>query len=401
MCTSARVRALLHARVQDEDDGATLFARTDAVLARDARYRRVDLELGAALSRHELNVAARGRRCAAWRQRRAARQRSPPCRHAPGHRAHRPRHAPATCSGAAWPPVAAARCSTAASRSAPAPMAATRTSRTRTCCCRRRPRSTPSRCWKSTPTRSRPRTAPPSASSTDRAVLPALARHSPKPTHARLLTARVLPRGRWHRSSRPGAARSAARRGWTRAWRRWSRHEPGDSRRHPGLQLKRIARSRSTGPLRSRGFPAADATGARQAAGLPRLRQHRAEAARGDRRGRRFLPAPQRQRRRAPCIRWAWKRPTPTRPRAASWPPPQRARRRTGADCAAPPWRSTWSPYSWALPRLKPGDAILLTRMEHHANIVPWQLVAAAHRRAAIKRGRDSTPEGELDLDAL
>ncbi|WP_441005087.1 aminotransferase class V-fold PLP-dependent enzyme, partial [Novilysobacter viscosus] len=32
--------------------------------------------------------------------------------------------------------------------------------------------------------------------------------------------------------------------------------------------------------------------------------------------------------------------------------------------------------YSWALPQLGPGDAIVLTRMEHHANIVPWQLVA-------------------------
>ena len=31
--------------------------------------------------------------------------------------------------------------------------------------------------------------------------------------------------------------------------------------------------------------------------------------------------------------------------------------------------------YSYALPRLKPGDAILVTTMEHHANIVPWQLV--------------------------
>ncbi|HTM71448.1 MAG TPA: aminotransferase class V-fold PLP-dependent enzyme, partial [Luteimonas sp.] len=31
--------------------------------------------------------------------------------------------------------------------------------------------------------------------------------------------------------------------------------------------------------------------------------------------------------------------------------------------------------YSWALPRLGKGDTILLTRMEHHANIVPWQLV--------------------------
>jgi len=32
--------------------------------------------------------------------------------------------------------------------------------------------------------------------------------------------------------------------------------------------------------------------------------------------------------------------------------------------------------YSFALPRLQAGDVILLTRMEHHANIVPWQLVA-------------------------
>ena len=33
--------------------------------------------------------------------------------------------------------------------------------------------------------------------------------------------------------------------------------------------------------------------------------------------------------------------------------------------------------YSFALPRLKAGDAILTTTMEHHANIVPWQIVAA------------------------
>ncbi|MBX3693012.1 SufS family cysteine desulfurase [Dokdonella sp.] len=32
--------------------------------------------------------------------------------------------------------------------------------------------------------------------------------------------------------------------------------------------------------------------------------------------------------------------------------------------------------YSHVLPRLQPGDEILVTRMEHHANIVPWQLVA-------------------------
>ncbi|MHC5003123.1 MAG: aminotransferase class V-fold PLP-dependent enzyme, partial [Planctomycetota bacterium] len=33
---------------------------------------------------------------------------------------------------------------------------------------------------------------------------------------------------------------------------------------------------------------------------------------------------------------------------------------------------------SYARPRLGPGDEILLTRMEHHSNIVPWQLVAEA-----------------------
>ena len=51
---------LSHARVQDEAIGATVIARTDAVLARDAVYRRIDLELGAALSRHELNVMLQG-----------------------------------------------------------------------------------------------------------------------------------------------------------------------------------------------------------------------------------------------------------------------------------------------------------------------------------------------------
>jgi cysteine desulfurase/selenocysteine lyase len=55
--------------------------------------------------------------------------------------------------------------------------------------------------------------------------------------------------------------------------------------------------------------------------------------------------------------------------------------------------------YSWALPRLKPGDAILLTRMEHHANLVPWQLVA--ERTGATIKVAEITPEGVLDLDAL
>ncbi len=55
--------------------------------------------------------------------------------------------------------------------------------------------------------------------------------------------------------------------------------------------------------------------------------------------------------------------------------------------------------YSWALPRLKAGDVILLSRMEHHANIVPWQLVA--ERSGATIRVAELTPDGALDMDAL
>lgn len=55
--------------------------------------------------------------------------------------------------------------------------------------------------------------------------------------------------------------------------------------------------------------------------------------------------------------------------------------------------------YSWALPRLKAGDVILVSRMEHHANIVPWQLVS--ERTGATIRVADILPDGSLDLDAL
>lgn len=51
---------LVHARLQDEAAGATSLLRTDAVLASGTEYRRVDLELGGGLSRHELNVALQG-----------------------------------------------------------------------------------------------------------------------------------------------------------------------------------------------------------------------------------------------------------------------------------------------------------------------------------------------------
>ena len=55
--------------------------------------------------------------------------------------------------------------------------------------------------------------------------------------------------------------------------------------------------------------------------------------------------------------------------------------------------------YSWALPRLKPGDVVLVTRMEHHANIVPWQLVA--QRTGATVKVAEILEDGSLDLEAL
>ena len=53
--------------------------------------------------------------------------------------------------------------------------------------------------------------------------------------------------------------------------------------------------------------------------------------------------------------------------------------------------------YSYALPQLKPGDAILTTVMEHHANIVPWQLVAA--RSGAKVKAAPIDQRGELIVE--
>lgn len=55
--------------------------------------------------------------------------------------------------------------------------------------------------------------------------------------------------------------------------------------------------------------------------------------------------------------------------------------------------------YSWALPRLNAGDVILLSRMEHHANIVPWQLIA--ERTGATIRVAELLPDGSLDMEGL
>lgn len=49
--------------------------------------------------------------------------------------------------------------------------------------------------------------------------------------------------------------------------------------------------------------------------------------------------------------------------------------------------------------RLGPGDEVLVTAMEHHANLVPWQL--ACERTGATLRHVPVTDAGALDLDAL
>jgi len=49
--------------------------------------------------------------------------------------------------------------------------------------------------------------------------------------------------------------------------------------------------------------------------------------------------------------------------------------------------------------RVKAGDEIVVTEMEHHSNIVPWQLLAA--RTGATVRWMDITDEGRLDLSNL
>lgn len=55
--------------------------------------------------------------------------------------------------------------------------------------------------------------------------------------------------------------------------------------------------------------------------------------------------------------------------------------------------------YSWGLEHLKPGDEVVLSVMEHHSNLVPWQLVA--QRTGAVLRHGGITPQGEMDLDHL
>ncbi len=52
---------------------------------------------------------------------------------------------------------------------------------------------------------------------------------------------------------------------------------------------------------------------------------------------------------------------------------------------------------SWGTANVGPGDEIVLTKMEHHSNLVPWQLLA--RRTGATLRFVDVSPEGQLVLE--
>ncbi len=53
---------------------------------------------------------------------------------------------------------------------------------------------------------------------------------------------------------------------------------------------------------------------------------------------------------------------------------------------------------AWGDRNVKAGDTLLLTEMEHHANLVPWQMLAK--RRGARLRFVPVTDDGRLDMDA-
>ena len=55
--------------------------------------------------------------------------------------------------------------------------------------------------------------------------------------------------------------------------------------------------------------------------------------------------------------------------------------------------------HSWLAPRLKAGDEVVVSQMEHHANIVPWQLLC--ERSGAVLRVAPIHDDGSLDLPGL
>jgi cysteine desulfurase/selenocysteine lyase len=55
--------------------------------------------------------------------------------------------------------------------------------------------------------------------------------------------------------------------------------------------------------------------------------------------------------------------------------------------------------YTWAREQVNAGDTVVITRMEHHSNVVPWQLLC--EERGAKLAYVELDGEGRLDLDGL
>ena len=55
--------------------------------------------------------------------------------------------------------------------------------------------------------------------------------------------------------------------------------------------------------------------------------------------------------------------------------------------------------YSWGRANLERGDVVVLTEMEHHANIVPWHMLV--QEKGIILRWLPLSPDGQLDLSTL
>jgi cysteine desulfurase/selenocysteine lyase len=54
---------------------------------------------------------------------------------------------------------------------------------------------------------------------------------------------------------------------------------------------------------------------------------------------------------------------------------------------------------SWGRHALQPGDVILVSELEHHSNLVPWQMLARNH--GVVLRFIELTNDAQLDLDSL
>jgi len=55
--------------------------------------------------------------------------------------------------------------------------------------------------------------------------------------------------------------------------------------------------------------------------------------------------------------------------------------------------------FAWGEPNVKKGDLLVATLMEHHSNIVPWQLLAKS--KGALLKFVDLLPDGTLDMGSL